>query len=94
MANFAVIYRYGRDSAAMDEHRPAHKDYLKSLFEAGRIVRSGPLGEGGAPSALLILDAASADEVAELLDKDPFYQHEFIVEREIRLWNVIYDSGR
>lgn len=92
MTIFAVIYRYSTDSAAMDEHRPVHKEYLKSLFEAGKIVVSGPLGEGGGPSALLILNCESADEVADLLDKDPFHDRKLIVEREIRPWNIAFGS--
>lgn len=94
MATFAVIYRYSTDSAALDEHRPVHRDYLESLFEAGKIVMSGPLGEGGHPSALLILDCASADEVAELLDKDPFHERKLIVDREIRPWNIAFGAHR
>ncbi len=94
MASFAVIYRYGTDSAAMDAHRPEHRDYLKSLFESGQLIRSGPLGEGGPPSALLVLEADSRDEVAGLLDEDPFYVRKLIVEREIRPWNIVFESGR
>ena len=57
MTLHAVIYRYADDAAALDEHRPRHRDYLRSLFEAGRLVVSGPLTEGGGPGALLIFDA-------------------------------------
>ena len=64
MALHAVIYRYSTDLTALDQHRPAHRDYLRSLFEQRRIVVSGPLAEGGGPGALLILDATDPDEVA------------------------------
>ena len=63
MGLFAVIYRYSTRHRALDEHRPSHKDYLRTLFEAGVIVVSGPLGEGGGPGALLVLRAESADAV-------------------------------
>jgi uncharacterized protein len=92
MATFAVLYRYSTDADALDEHRPAHREYLGSLFLAGHIVVSGPLGEGGRPTALLIMQADSADAVAELLDEDPFRQKDLIVEREIRPWNVVYGA--
>ena len=94
MSRYAVIYRYSDDSAALDEHRPVHREYLRSLFESGKIVVSGPLGEGGRPGALLILDAGSADEVAELLDRDPFYPRGLIVEREIRGWTPAFGGER
>ena len=92
MAIFAVIYRYTTDSAALDEHRPVHRDYLRSLYEAGKIVVSGPLGEGGHPSALLIMDCGSAEEVEELLNKDPFHDRNLIVDREVRPWNIAFGS--
>ena len=53
----AVIYRYADDAAALDEHRPRHRDHLRALHEAGRLVVSGPLAEGGGPGALLIFRA-------------------------------------
>ena len=70
MALHAVLYRYSTDSAALDEHRPAHKDHLRSLFEQGRIVVSGPLTSGG-PGALLILDAEDPEEVARPAGQGP-----------------------
>jgi len=94
MALHAVIYRYSTDSAALDEHRPEHKDYLRSLFEQGHIVISGPLAEGGGPGALLIFEAAGVDEVASLLDKDPFRILGLIAEREIRRWNPAFGGAR
>lgn len=94
MALHAVIYRYSTDSAALDEHRPVHKDYLRSLFEQGHIVVSGPLAEGGSPGALLILDAENPEKVAALLDKDPFHGLGLIAEREIRRWNPAFGGAR
>jgi len=94
MALHAVIYRYVDDAATLDEHRPAHGDHLRSLFEQGRILVSGPLAEGGGPGALLIFDAESPDEVAALLDEDPFHVLGLIAEREIRRWNPAFGGDR
>jgi uncharacterized protein YciI len=94
MATFAVIYRYSTDSAALDEHRPAHRDYLESLYDAGVIVRSGPLSGQGQPSALLVLDCADEEQVLARLDPDPFHQEGLIVEREIRPWSVVFGADR
>jgi len=94
MALHAVIYRYSTDSAALDEHRPKHKDYLRTLFEQGRIVVSGPLAEGGGPGALLIIDAGDSEEVAALLDRDPFHSLGLIAEREIRRWRPAFGGAR
>jgi uncharacterized protein len=90
----AVLYRYSTDTAALDEHRPAHRDFLRSLYDEGRLVVSGPLAEGGGPGALLIFEAAGIDEVASLLDDDPFHVLGLIVEREIRRWNPAFGAAR
>ena len=94
MALHAVLYRYTTDAAALDEHRPAHRDHLRRLFEQGRLLVSGPLAQGGGPGALLILDAAGPDEVAALLDDDPFHVRGLIAEREIRRWNPAFGGER
>ena len=41
MALHAVIYRYADDAAALDEHRPRHRDHLRKLNEAGHLLVSG-----------------------------------------------------
>jgi uncharacterized protein len=94
MALHAVIYRYSTDAAAVDEHRPGHRDFLRPLFEQGRLIVSGPLAQGGAPGALLILDADDVNEVAALLDEDPFHVLGLITEREIRRWDPVFGGPR
>jgi len=93
MALHAVIYRYSPDTDRLDEHRPRHREYLRTLFEQGRIVVSGPLTDG-APGALLILDADDPAHVAELLDQDPFRLLGLIQEREIRQWSPAFGGER
>lgn len=52
--------------------RPAHRDKLRALHEAGRLVLAGPFADES--GALLVLDVADAAEVAALLDDDPYYR--------------------
>ena len=94
MSLHAVIYRYVDDAATLDEHRPRHRDHLRKLYEAGHLVVSGPLAEGGGPGALLIFRADSAEQVAQWLDNDPFKVLGLIVEREIRAWNPAFGADR
>ncbi len=93
MSLHAVVYTYADEPARLDEHRPKHKDYLASLFEQGRIVISGPLTTGG-PGALLILEADDADQVAALLDKDPFWELGLIAGRQIRGWAPFFGATK
>lgn len=89
----AVIYKYADDPDRLDEHRPRHKDYLASLYEQGRIVISGPLTDG-APGALLIIDADDAEQVAALLDLDPYWTLGLIADRQIRSWKPFFGAAR
>jgi uncharacterized protein len=83
-----------RPGHRLRRRRPAHRDHLRSLFEQGRIVVSGPLAEGGGPGALLILDADDPAAVADLLGKDPFHVLGLIAERQIRRWNPAFGGDR
>ncbi|WKN60877.1 YciI family protein [Rhodococcus opacus] len=89
---FAVIYRYGSDTDAMDKHRPAHREYLGELFRRGSILASGPVSSNDGAAALLIMTASDEREIAELLDRDPFAVEGLIAHREIGDWNIVYDS--
>ena len=48
MSLFAVIYRYADDAAALDEHRPRHRDQCAG-YEA-EPGRQRPAGRGRRPA--------------------------------------------
>ena len=87
MATFAVQYLYAQEKSDMDGLRPEHRAYLRTLLESGSLLASGPLVDRNA--ALLIFEADSPEEVAALLDRDPFELAGFIGERVIEEWNPI-----
>ena len=77
----AVLYRYADAPTRLDEHRPAHKDYLSSLFEQGRIVistypdRAKAVNLRRDPAATVLVHSddwggayVQVDGVAEVLD--------------------------
>lgn len=71
MTVFAVEYVYAADSsAARDETRPAHRDWLAGLAEDGRLLTSGPYGDGA--GALLIFKVQDEAQLNDLLKQDPF----------------------
>lgn len=93
MATYAVTYSYAEGSdAARDEHRPAHKDFLAGLHDSGRLRVSGPV-DGGS-GALLVLEGASAEEIARVLDDDPFRRTGLIGDRTIREWSIFFGGLR
>ncbi len=86
MSLFAVHYSYVCDAALLQEHRPSHRDFLRQLLDSG-LVAAGAYPEADDPGALLIVEAGSAEDVARMLDDDPFQLKGIISERRIQLWN-------
>jgi uncharacterized protein len=70
MPLFAVTLTFSDDAERREQVRPTHRDYLKSLVEAGKLEQSGPYTDDS--GALLIYDAADVAEVQELLANDPY----------------------
>jgi uncharacterized protein YciI len=93
MGTFAVTYTYGPGTEAeRDVYRPEHKQFLADLHEAGRLHVSGPV-DGGV-GALLVLEGESRDEIAALLDGDPFHRHGLIGDRTVREWAIVFGGLR
>ncbi|WP_026550745.1 YciI family protein [Arthrobacter sp. Br18] len=71
MSVFAVEYVYSPDqNAVRDEHRPAHREWLGTLVEQGRVLTSGPFADG--TGALLIFTADTENDLHSLVSQDPF----------------------
>jgi uncharacterized protein YciI len=88
MATFAVTYTYAATPEALAEIRPTHRVYLSQLLSDGVLLASGPFTD--ADGALLIVSADSVEEVAKILDLDPFDIAGFISERAITQWNPVF----
>lgn len=91
MSLFAVHYSYSDDTAARDEHRPAHRDFLAGLASEGVVLLSGPYAavEEAPDAALLVLRGDSAAELVELLREDPFQQQGLVEQVAVREWTPV-----
>lgn len=91
MSLFAVHYSYSDDTAARDEHRPAHREFLGALAAEGVVLMSGPYAsvEGAPDAALLLLRGSSAAELVELLREDPFQQQGLVDQVAVREWTPV-----
>ncbi|MFX0539101.1 YciI family protein [Ornithinimicrobium sp. Y1847] len=91
MSLFIVHYSYSDDTAARDEHRPAHREFLSTLAQEGVVMLSGPYAAvPDAPdAAVLILRGSSATELAELLRDDPFQQQGLVEQVAVREWTPV-----
>lgn len=85
---FAVHYAYVDDALALDEHRPAHREFLANLVAEGALLLSGPLKETD-PGALLIVRATHAEEVRALLSHDPFQQQGLVQKVDVAPWHPV-----
>jgi uncharacterized protein len=88
---FAVFYTYAEGSDdKRDEHRPAHRAYLRELHEAGKLKVCGPWGPEQTPGGgMLIFEGESAEEIGELLDRDPFQEVGVVADRTIKSWGIV-----
>lgn len=87
MPVFAVSYGYVATPEQLNEIRPMHRQWLTGLLEGGQLLASGPMVDN--PEALLIFVSGSANELANLLDNDPFNVAGFIGTRSIQQWNPV-----
>jgi uncharacterized protein len=88
MALYAVEYTYSDDSAARDEHRTAHGEFLGALAQEGTVKLSGPLDTAPA-AALIVLEARSVEAVRQLLVEDPFQQQGLVTAVVVRPWQPV-----
>lgn len=88
MAKFAVVLTYdAADSEPRQTVRPAHRDYLWSLANAGKLLHAGPFADDS--GALLVYEAESLDEAKAILAEDPFSKEGIVKGSSINEWNRV-----
>ncbi|MQA85002.1 MAG: hypothetical protein GEV03_10350 [Streptosporangiales bacterium] len=87
MPKFAAQFRY-LDKERRDEVRPRHREYLKGLFEQGKIVMSGPWADDS--GAMAVFEVADEAEARELLAADPYNEAGVVGDLQVREWQVIF----
>ncbi len=88
MAKFAVILTYDADQTARrQEVRPTHRDYLKSLADAGKLLHAGPFADDS--GALIVYEAETRAEAESFLSEDPFTKQGIIKAWQMNEWNRV-----
>lgn len=90
MTDWMIEYVYDDRADERDRLRPEHRAHLAALADQGRMPAYGRFDDEGPAGALLIGRAESADEIAAMLDDDPFMVAGLISERRIRRWPAIW----
>lgn len=87
MSIIAVTYTYDDSrTEILQANRPAHRAFLRSLFDKGLLLASGPLGDN---EALIVVKADSPEAALSLLTGDPLLGVDVIAERQAQVWNPV-----
>ena len=90
---FATFIEYTKDNRAA-EVRATHREYLASLKQRGKLAFSGPFlderGQINNSGALIVYEAANADEARGLLEADPFHQAGVYGTYSMRPWEQVF----
>ncbi|MCI6573655.1 MAG: YciI family protein [Actinomycetaceae bacterium] len=84
---FAIRYVYDPErSDDLARLRPEHRTFLRTLYDDGELLASGPLGEN---EALIIMEADSADAALGLLNPDPLHRAGIVASRSAHRWQPV-----
>ncbi|MFF1820332.1 YciI family protein [Kribbella sp. NPDC058245] len=92
MAFFVVQLQF--DLAETDERlavRPAHREYLDELKQAGKLVAAGPFTDQ--TGALLVYNVADEAELRDILAKDPYTPAEVYQLALLTEWQPVHGFG-
>ncbi len=87
MAKFVAVLEFTDQEELRLHTRPTHREYLRSLFDAGKLVMSGPWTDD--TGAMLIYEAVDIAEAEQLLDADPYRTAGVIADARIKEWRVV-----
>lgn len=87
---YATSIEYSQDNALVEAHRPAHRAYLTSLLDCGKLFASGPYADGS--GALIVYEAESPEAAEALLKADPFHAAGVFLKWQMRPWKVVFQK--
>lgn len=70
MAIFALYVRYTDNEERRLATRPVHREYLMSLYEAGKLVESGPFADDS--GAIIVYDVENLAAAEAQFAQDPY----------------------
>ena len=84
---YAVYIDYGPDASKIDEYRPAHREYLRTLIDAKKLVICGPITDN--TGGLIVYNVDDESEVEGIIKADPFYKSGVFQTWKIRPWKIV-----
>lgn len=86
MSFYVLEYRYA-DLDARARVRPDHLAYARALYDEGKVVLAGPVGDGS--GAMMVLRAGSLEEAEQIVKGDPYTAAGVGADHVLRPWNVV-----
>lgn len=89
MTYFIVTYTYG-EKDLIAQTRPAHRDFITGLKEAGNVIAAGPFA-GDKQSVIIVRlpDGAAQADAEALLADDPYLAAGALADRDFREWTPV-----
>jgi uncharacterized protein len=90
MALFVTVVEFGENNELRLATRPRHREYLRSLLDAGKLALSGPWADE--TGALFVYKAENLAEAERMLDADPYRSAGVIANATIKEWHVVLQA--
>lgn len=84
---YAAVIEYDSDTEKVQAARPAHREYLRGLLDAGKLAAAGPFNDGS--GALIVYETANAEDAEALVKGDPFFTAGVFVRWQLRAWTPV-----
>lgn len=96
MTTFTIEYRYNPTNELVLTHRPAHREFLGSLLEAGTLIASGPHTDPEGTSLIIIRlpEGSTIEDAKEAMKHDPFIVNDALDEVRVSIWNPVLNTFR
>lgn len=91
----AATIEYNENKEKLKDSFTAHRNYLRTFLENGKLLAAGPFGDDS--GALWILEVETVEEADEIVKGDPFVLAEVIVSWKIRpfaYWSAKESKGK
>jgi len=87
---FAATIEYTQDKAKIESVRPAHRKYLTTLLQTGRLVAAGPFTDDS--GARIVYEAQTMEQASDLLKNDPFCAGGVFVRWTMKPWKTAFGN--
>jgi uncharacterized protein YciI len=90
VAKFVALLDFNDDKVLLTRTRPAHREYLQELVDAGKIWLSGPWVDD--TGAMLVFETETMEDAQRLIDDDPYQTEGVLSNARIKEWRLVFQA--